>query len=140
MYNKPLVTLQSAWKYSNMTILGFAHNISISTFIFTISITHVLLPNKSVTTKSIRLMSQLQPSMSTVVTNSSHLTAMVLLAVSGANEILLLDLISSTALMNHGATNWSEGHTMATTLCLCMAMPLFSDKSFTTKIVVQVPS
>jgi len=78
--------------------------------------------------------------MSTVVTNSSHLTAMVLLAVSGANEILLLDLISSTALMNHGATNWSEGHTMATTLCLCMAMPLFSDKSFTTKIVVQVPS
>jgi hypothetical protein len=85
-------------------------------------------------------MSPLQHSMSTVATNSSHLTAMVLLTVSSANEILPLDLISSTALTNHGASNWSEGHTMATSLCLCMAMLLFSDKSFTTKIVVQVPS
>jgi len=123
-----------------MTVMGFADNISIFTFIFMISITHVLLPNKSVRTKSVRPMSPLQPSMSTVATNSSHLTAMVLLTVSSANEILLLDLISSTALMNHSASNWSEGHTMATTLCLCKAMLLFPGKSFTTKIVVQVPS
>jgi hypothetical protein len=78
--------------------------------------------------------------MSAVATNSSHLTAMVLLTVSSANEILLFDLISSTALMNHGDSNLSEGHTMATTLLLCMAMLLFSNKSFTTIFVVQVPS
>jgi hypothetical protein len=34
MCNIPLVTLQSTWKYSNMTILEYAHNIPIFTFIF----------------------------------------------------------------------------------------------------------
>lgn len=134
--NKPLVTLQSARKYSNMTILGFAHNIPIFTFIFTISITHVLLPNKSVTTVC-NWGLHYNPLLAQLPSNSSHLTAMVLLT---ANEILLHNLISSTALMNHSASNWSEGHTMATTLCMCMAVLFRSDKSITTKIVAQVPS
>ena len=84
--------------------------------------------------------SPLQHYMSTAATKSSHLTAMGLLTVRSAYEILLLDLIGSTALMNHSASHWSEGHTTATILCLCMAMLLFSDTSCTTKIVVQVSS
>jgi len=69
-------------------------------------------------------MSPLQSSVSIVATNSSHLTATVLLTVSSANEILLLDLIS-TALMNHSANNY--GHN---TVFVYGNAPLFRQKFY----------